>query len=150
MVDVLSTFIWQATVIHSMDHAAYYIFMRKYLDFSCMSISIPYEPYSNTKFWTEQAAKMNVPVEEIKQHPQKYLLAQADIARTHTAMEIWVPYIPSLLTDDASIRHIDYSFSHTDLTNAQEEFLKDLQNLNEKQQCETNEFGEKEKYSYKL
>ena len=28
MVDVVSTFIWQATVIHSIDHATYYAFVK--------------------------------------------------------------------------------------------------------------------------
>jgi len=143
MVDVLSTFIWQVAVIHSMDHAAYYTFMRKYLNSSCISMSTPYKPYTNTKFWTEKASKMNVSIEEIKQHPEKYLLGQAELARTHTALDLWVTYIPSLFNDTASMRHTNYSFDHADLTNAHEVFMKDLENVNEELQSQTNESGEK-------
>ena len=144
MVDVLSTFIWQSTVVHSMDHAAYHKFVTNFLGGSCMSIRVPYEPFSNLKFWNDLETDMNIPLYKIKQNPERYLLSQSDLARTHTSMEVWVPYIPSLYNDTGSIRYVNYYFEKPDLVDAQNEFLSDLHSLNEDQKYQTDLSGRKE------
>lgn len=96
MVDMLATYIWQVTIIHSLDHAAMYEFYRKMLGFTSMSIQEPFVPYSNTEYWNKVAlsklkeAKENwgkyfdkkdveSKLEEIKRNPEKYLIEQKDI-----------------------------------------------------------------------
>ena len=74
MVDVLSTFIWQATVVHSLDHMTYYSLIAKALKGSCMSISIPYEPFNNFKFWSGIEEKLNVSIQDIKKNPKESVM----------------------------------------------------------------------------
>ena len=131
MIDLLSTFIWQVTIIHSLDHASSYEFLSKVVKGCCMSIRVPYKPYSDTEFWNKLSKDMKVPLDKIKQNPEQYLVTQADIENAYKMTEIWVPYIPDLINDKGSIRHISYAFEHKELIKAQKELLADLHKMSE-------------------
>ena len=95
-----------------------------------MSIQCPYEPYSNTKFWDRFLSEKGLNLSEVKADPTK-LLSQSDLARTQTAMAIWVPYIPNLMFNKASMKFVDYHFTKNDLIFAQKELRKELIELDQ-------------------
>ena len=66
-------------MVHYCDHATYVkYFAEKY---ACMSMRYPFEPFSETAFWTEMQDERGVDVHEVMENPAS-LIKQYDLMRT--------------------------------------------------------------------
>ena len=143
MVDVITTFIWQVAVVHSIDHSSVEkVFCR--LGKCCMQIQIPYEPYSNTEFWTKISKDRKVPLEKIKLDPARSLITESGVEKTFTMYSIWIPFIKDFINDRSSMRYINYNFQEPKLVAFQNELLNEMEQNNKDQENETDESGDKD------
>ena len=144
MVDVITTFIWQVSVVHSIDHSSVETFFCRRLGECYMQIEIPYEPYSNFEFWTKIAEDRKIPLEKIKLDPARCLITESAVEKTFTMYSIWLPFIKNFINDRSSMRYINYNFQEQKLVAFQNELLNEMEKNNEDQENETDESGDKD------
>ena len=87
MADLITTFIWQVSVVHSLDHEIYVhtldlnnpwclsIGSKVLLEFYYLkTFSVPYEPYLNTKFWDSYCEENGLRLADVMNDPAGQLL----------------------------------------------------------------------------
>ncbi|CBY21604.1 unnamed protein product [Oikopleura dioica] len=73
MADLLTTFIWQVSIVHSLDHEIYVHTLNRNNPW-CLTITVPYEPYSNTKFWDAFCEEKGLKLIDVMNDPAGELL----------------------------------------------------------------------------
>jgi len=95
-----------------------------------MTITHPFEPYSNQEFWTEELKAHKYSVDQVKKDPT-LLLRQTDVMKTRTFSNIFGEFIPDSVCDLRLI-NVDYKFKNALAKTADKKFKKSLKALDEK------------------
>ena len=92
MADLLTTFIWQVSIVHSLDHEIYVNMMSRNFPWS-LAINglhstlknndslVPFEPYSNTKFWDDFCEERGLKLADIMEDPARKLITSVDLIK---------------------------------------------------------------------